>query len=283
MNKKTTVIIIIVALIILLILPFGIEWLLYNTSILPFDITSKFSYEVWFGFIGSYLGAIGTIILSSVALFQNKKYKELSDQTETQALSLQNEIKQLNEKIVELIEINTKLEVAKYHPVLTDMRQIYWNTSFSKLDEWLDISNGSFQITYSFLQTEFPISIPEIFKNHKTLTITLKNDGVTAIKNLQCYKLITNDNPDELKSNVFQSCDVESGGILYLVYATHFDLAEKIKTGQIHSLHFYYHAQNIIAESFLFEVRIDYAVIENDEIVDMMYISPFTKGQPDYF
>lgn len=66
--------------------------------------------------------------------------------------------------------------------------------------------------------------------------------------------------------------------MIYLVYATHFDLIEKIKTKQIHSLHFYYHAQNIIAESFLFKARIDYAVVKKDKIVDMINISPIAKG-----
>ena len=48
----------------------------------PFNVSVTFPKDVWFGFMGSYLGAIGTIVLGYIAFYQNKKYKELSDQSE---------------------------------------------------------------------------------------------------------------------------------------------------------------------------------------------------------
>lgn len=58
-----------------------------------------------FGFIGSYLGAIGTIVLGYIAFYQNKRYKELSDQSEQNFLELQEEIKELTKKSVFLIDL----------------------------------------------------------------------------------------------------------------------------------------------------------------------------------
>lgn len=70
-----------------------------------------FSKESWFGFIASYLGAIGTILLGFISLYQNKKYKELSDSSEEKLMNLQAEIKVLTEKNVALIELNSKIEI----------------------------------------------------------------------------------------------------------------------------------------------------------------------------
>ena len=68
------------------------------------------------------MGAVGTVLLGVIALYQNKRYKELSDSSERKLMELQNEIKILTEKSVYLIELNSKIEQAKYYPILTDLK-----------------------------------------------------------------------------------------------------------------------------------------------------------------
>lgn len=75
---------------------------------------------VWFH--GSYLGAIGTIVLGYIAFYQNKKYKELSDQSEKRFWELQEEIKELTKKSVSLIDLNSKIEASKYHPIFSNLQ-----------------------------------------------------------------------------------------------------------------------------------------------------------------
>lgn len=58
---------------ILFSIPFVIEKIILCKSIFPFNITIHFSKETWFGFIASYLGAVGTILLGIIALYQNIK------------------------------------------------------------------------------------------------------------------------------------------------------------------------------------------------------------------
>ncbi|MEQ2605618.1 hypothetical protein [Dorea longicatena] len=113
------VLILLILLIILIIIPFIIEKIILCEKVFPFNIAINFSKEVWFGFIASYLGAVGTVLLGGIALYQNKRYKELSDSSERKLMELQNEIKILTEKSVYLIELNSKIEQAKYYPIFT--------------------------------------------------------------------------------------------------------------------------------------------------------------------
>ena len=62
----------------------------------------KTSREGWLSFIGSYLGAIGTVLLGWLALWQTKRYKKASDKTDETFRILQ-------EKIKELVQTNTDL------------------------------------------------------------------------------------------------------------------------------------------------------------------------------
>lgn len=110
MKKMNLLIIACIMVIILILLPFAFERILFCTSLFPFNVNILFSRETWFSFIGSYLGAIGTIILGLIALYQNQKYKELSDESEARFISLQEDIKELTKQSVSLIEINTRIE-----------------------------------------------------------------------------------------------------------------------------------------------------------------------------
>lgn len=108
---------IIIGLIILLI-PFAVQWILLNETIFPFNLPISFSRETWFGFIASYIGAIGTIILGVIALWQNKRYKALSDKSSQESALIQQELKILSEKTMQAIETLKKIELVKYYPLI---------------------------------------------------------------------------------------------------------------------------------------------------------------------
>ena len=135
--------------IILILFPFLIEKMILCETIFPFNIPINLSKETWFGFIASYLGAVGTVMLGIIALYQNKKYKELSDSSEEKFITLQNEIKTLTEKSVALIELNSKIEQAKYYPILTNINYSYWNTNGKNITKKFDLEKDAFQISYN--------------------------------------------------------------------------------------------------------------------------------------
>lgn len=90
-----------------------------------------------------YLGALGTTrSLGLIALYQNKKYKEISENSDTKFIKLQKNIKDLTEKSVGLIAINTKIENAKYFPIMTEIAQMNYDSfKISSLE------TDSFQMT----------------------------------------------------------------------------------------------------------------------------------------
>ena len=55
--------------------PLAIEKIIMFEKINLVNSLNGFSKETWFGFIGSYLGAIGTIILGYITFYQNKNIK----------------------------------------------------------------------------------------------------------------------------------------------------------------------------------------------------------------
>lgn len=90
----------IIVVVILIIMPFVIEAIIYDEATFPFNLPIKTSREGWLSFIGSYLGAIGTVLLGWLALWQTKRYKKASDKTDETFRILQ-------EKIKELVQTNT--------------------------------------------------------------------------------------------------------------------------------------------------------------------------------
>ena len=101
-NVFWRVLVIIGVLIVILAMPFVIEMILFEESIVPFSMKIRFGREEWFSFIGSYLGFLGAAFLGALALWQNWRYKKASDQTDE-------EFKKLQNKIMELVSANTNL------------------------------------------------------------------------------------------------------------------------------------------------------------------------------
>jgi hypothetical protein len=270
MKKLLLCLLISATFILLIVAPFLIEKIILCEDIFPFNMLVTFSKETWFGFIASYLGAIGTVALGIIALYQNKKYKKLSDSSEERFLVLQTEIKNLAEKNVALIELNSKIERAKYFPILTNMHHSYWNMNNEDAENSFDFKNDAFVFSYRNINPEaIPNSLIDVFNQYHTFVFTLKNDGERTIRNFHCTSATQNGQPHELGFCFFQTSDIESGSILRCVYVTNFNIEEKCKNGEIESLSFKYEMENVIGEHF-------------DMTIDLYFIPSGENEAPDY-
>lgn len=263
-------------LIILIIIPFIIEKIILCENVFPFNIVINFSKEVWFSFLASYLGAVGTVLLGVIALYQNKRYKELSDSSERKLMELQNEIKILTEKSVYLIELNSKIEQAKYCPMLTDLKHTYWDVKGENLEKYFDLEKDVFQISYKEVNPEKTMGgYKETFKRYHTFVYTLKNDGESTIRNFRCTSIIKNNQQNEMGAWLFNSCDIEPGAVLHCVYATEFDIFEECRNGEIETLTFAYEMENVLGDHFKMSNDIYFYPSQNNEWPsEIMEISP---------
>lgn len=258
--------------------PFIVEKIILCETIFPFDLPIDFSKEVWFGFIGSYLGAIGTIVLGYIAFYQNKKYKELSDQSEQNFLELQQEIKELTKKSVFLIDLNSKIEFSKYHPILSNLHYSFENIRGEDLEKSFDLKNDAFQISFRKENpNEYLTSYTEIFDQYYTFVFTLKNDGEKTIRNFNCTNIETNGQKYEMGFWIYQSCDINPGAILRCVYATKFDFSQKVSRGEIESLSFNYRMENVLGECFVMSVDFHFIPTEENHIDFFVEISPILR------
>lgn len=275
MLKKQMIIFYMILVILIIILPFCIEKILITESVFPFDKTIAFSKESWFGFIASYLGAIGTVCLGGIALYQNKKYKELSDQSDDRFLKLQEDIKELTQKNVDLIEINTKIEKAKFYPILSDQHHVFWDVK--DIENYFSMEKDNFLVTHnSWNLNKKRRSIDYIFKNYHTFTCTFKNESERTIRNFCCSDVITNNQEFEMKSIFISSCDIEPGTLLRCVYATENNLPEEAMSGKIGSLSFTYKMNNGIGEQF--KMQMDVLFTQDSELYpdNWIQVSPIT-------
>lgn len=258
MFKKVFYVIIAIATIV--VIPFAIEKMILNETIFPFSLNISLSKEGWFGFIGSYIGAIGTVFLGIVALLQNKRYKALSDQSNDSLLKLQNEIKDLTEKNVKLIELNSKIEHAKYYPKLTELHYAIWDYTEGMSYYIEEKEIDSLQITFErpdikALNTD---SIDKMLKDGYAFTYLLKNDGESPIRNFICREVLINDNPDGFW--VFRSCDINAGDILGCMLVTREPLKELLKSGEMQTITLVYDMENVLGDKYEMKTFVDFAV-----------------------
>ena len=281
-RKKYILTVVLILIVVVLLVPSGLERCLINLK----TFSNHYSGEVWFGFIASYLGAIGTVVLGIIALYQNKLYKDLSDKSEKKLFKLQKDsnklttdvkllikenkdltktIGKLTEKNVELIELNTKILRAKYTPVLNlDYTVTYFNTISSKECN----ENGSVQFTYGDYVTpdkQYPnISIENLSKEYYLFGFKMENDGESEIRNFICSSVIINDKgPEEMLENyTFTNCNISPGKTVLCIFAMLYDLEKECMDGTIDSVIFNYIMQNALAEDFSMSITIDFTVLD---------------------
>ncbi len=205
----------ILVILILFIIPIIIENLLQlrNNEIL--ETHSILSNDAWLGFSASYLGAIGTVILGLVAIWQNKRYKELSDKSSKETQDIQEELKELNEKTLAAIETLKKIEVAVYTPVIQDVHFCFYGCKKASIDEYFD----KYETQVNLIGTGFDdcnVSTQELMEKYKTLVVVIQNIGEKTLRNITCCNLLINNKV--VGSRTSQSSDVASGNFLCLMF-----------------------------------------------------------------
>ena len=164
-EKVLKIIGILLLLIVLITIPFSIEAIVYNETVFPFNISIKISREGWFSFLGSYLGAIGTVLLGALAIWQTKKYKKASDTTDETFQTLQ-------EKIKELVQTNT--ELAKENKAIQESIKsiIEKNTNLVEISNGLQTDMKNLTVSNAGLQMdikEVVDHIPELIENNSKI------------------------------------------------------------------------------------------------------------------
>lgn len=147
-----------------------------------------FSADVWFGFIASYLGAVGTVSLGVIALWQNKRYKELSDRSAEETKSIQKELAELNRRTVRVLETLEEIEVAINSPALIWETNFFWYGIQEK--DLAHAKDWSYQKNYLNMDPE-DICRPAAYllKKYETFGFYFINAGEKAIRNLNVTRL----------------------------------------------------------------------------------------------
>lgn len=155
----------IMVLLLLIMAPFAIEAIIFNETVFPFNLPIRISREGWFSFIGSYLGAIGTVLLGVLALWQTKKYKNASDKTDETFQALQ-------EKIKELVQTNTDLAEENKNIQENIAEIVEKNTRFVEISNGLQKDLKDLTESNSGLQSEIKNiidSIPALIENNSKI------------------------------------------------------------------------------------------------------------------
>ncbi len=115
--KKDWQTILVSALVILFIIFLAILSLLYDNKV----------NGNWVTMLAGFWSAIATVTLGFIAVWQNKRYKDLSDDATKNTERVQQEIRDLTNKTVEAIEVLKKIEIAKYYPTLNTGNRYYYH------------------------------------------------------------------------------------------------------------------------------------------------------------
>lgn len=132
---------------VIVIFPFVLEWLLFATP-----IVSKFKNETWFSFIGSYIGAVVTLVVMFVT------FKKSDEETKNllRRQKKQHEIEMQNEKLLEIIHI---LLLDNYHFLDSD-------TVFENIEKFMkDLHYVQFDtLKYKYIDIKDEILIDELLR-----------------------------------------------------------------------------------------------------------------------
>lgn len=244
-------------------IPFVIESVLWKRDLFTFAFQSKFSNEVWFGFIASYLGAIGTIVLGAIAFWQNKRYKELSDKSSKETQDIQEELKVLNEKTLAAIETLKKIEVAIYTPVIQDVHFSFYGCKKESIDEYFD----KYETQVNLIGVGFEdcnMSTEKLMEKYKTFVVVIQNIGEKTLRNITCCNLLINNKV--VSSRTSQSSDVASGNFLCIMFV---NVDNENGTSIEAQFEFY----TLLMERYVFNAEIHFISVDDVEIDTFVNIS----------
>ncbi len=174
LSKKEKVVLILIGLL-TVTLPFLLEKILFEENFFPFNFRIAMSREVWFGFVGSYLGAIGAFSLGYVAYRQNKKYNEQSTEFVSKQQELLENIQNLNQQ-----QADNLLRHKFYDIYVTYSKDLenYFQTIYKYDDNW----------AYSMFIKMQDKSETDTLIEYAKMTNELKNISVSLVHNFSLFK-----------------------------------------------------------------------------------------------
>ena len=196
--------------------PYVVEKLIIKISGDPFNAKIMLPREAWFGFIASYIGAIGTIALGFIAVWQNKRYKELSDTSSREVVQIQKELKDLNKRIVNAIETLKNIEVAIYTPVIQPILSTFYRISKETLDEENEVC--TYQVNcINTDPADLFLPIDKLMIKHSTFGFSVCNIGEKTIRDFTCCGIKID---NEIPGATYNSpTDMMSGETTYILFA----------------------------------------------------------------
>jgi|GEM_PF-812749 len=258
--------------IIIILNPFVVEWVLLNETTWPFNIPISFSRETWFGFIASYMGAIGTVILGIIALWQNKRYKQLADKSSQESAQIQQELKSLSKKTMEAIETLKKIEMSKYYPLIEKMPYTCHGTTKKHFLNEFGSEDYNIQINCINFKDENDLFLPisELVDKYNTYLFVVKNISEKTIRNFTCNQILINGKQPSFMVNF--ECDVASGKYAVIAILNFPQFKEHEDTDLKMSFVF----KNLVMDYYFIETEI---VISFDEEAPNSHVLYFTSPE----
>lgn len=260
-NKKISYIVLNIVnilgiIIILIFIPFVIEKIILEENHFPFNIYIGLSRDSWFGFMASYMGAIGTVILGIIALWQNKRYKELSDKSTEEVNRVQNELKELSKKTVDAIKTLERIELAIYNPVIQNVPYDFYGITKKSLDKWI----GNEAIVYqqnllNIRHDEMILPLDKLMDKYKTFGFAIRNLGEKTIRNFICTDILINGKEPEARINI--DCDIPSGNFALILFVN-------LPLKESSEINLKFEFNNLIMEKYRFDTEIDIVINKED-------------------
>ncbi len=251
-------------IIILISVPFFIEKIIMDEKHFPFDLTIELSKESWFGFMASYLGAIGTVILGIIAIWQNKRYKELSDKSSNEAKEIQADLKELSKKTVEAIKTLERIELAIYTPIIERIPYNFYGITKEKLDEGFEDESIVYQKNLINIGDDaLNLPLDKLMKTYKTYGFVIRNIGEKALRNFVCLDIkIDGKDPGFI---VNYECDITPGECANIIFVN-----IPINVG-VTELNLKFEFNNLIMEKYKFDV--DVIITCDEDSFDASFIN----------
>ena len=204
--------------------------------------------------------AVATVFLGGIAIWQNKRYKEMSDKKSYESEKMQEEIRALTRETMIAIDQLRKIEIAKLYPNIETMPSYYLGMTKKTLKEALK-SNDVKQLTImNSACGEAPdTSIESYFEKYNSFSFVIKNIGESTIKEFNtCMIKISGENLNPL---FFFGCDI-SPGQSALISIIDFP---QYTNGKNYDIEMKFKLQNALLEKFYLDLDIIIVFDKDDE------------------
>ena len=219
--------------------------------------------------------AFATGIIGLIALYQNKRYKELSELSTKQYETVQIQIRDLSKRTMESIELLNSIEQAKYYPQIRKESGVCMNVPFKYIVDEYPSSEHVFQMTFlNFMEgVEYMRDHNSILNKNNIVGFSMKNQGEKPIRDFICRNISINSK--KIVNYQSFSCDILPGGsaAILLFLSNGKDIDSAYNSSGL-SIDFVFSCENLIGDHYEFS---SYLFIKID---DEGFMTSFDKIDP---